>query len=116
MATAGRPSRVDDDEIVAVLADAETPVLTTSDVAEQLPLSRRAVLDRLKDLHERGRVESMDVGPKAQVWWAINGGDTAPAAPLRRLVGLVDTDEADRARERSREWREDFDEAFGEDR
>lgn len=33
-----------------------------------------------------------------------------PAAPLYELVGMLDDDEADRVRERSREFREEFDE------
>jgi hypothetical protein len=33
-----------------------------------------------------------------------------PAAPLYELVGMLDEDEADRVRERSREFREEFDE------
>ena len=36
--------------------------------------------------------------------------DDAPAVPLRNLVGMLDEEAADRARERSHEWREAFDE------
>lgn len=36
--------------------------------------------------------------------------DAPPAAPLYELVGMLDEDEAGRVRERSREFREEFDE------
>ena len=111
MSQSGRKPRVDDDEIVAVFDAAKTPVLTTRDVAEQLPISRRTALTRLKALREAGRLESMDVGAKAKVWWAdTDRGEesTAPAEPLRDLVGMLDEDEAAAARERSQEWRESF--------
>lgn len=39
-----------------------------------------------------------------------NDADSPPAAPLYELVGLVDEDEGKRLRERSREFREEFDE------
>ena len=39
-----------------------------------------------------------------------NGTETAPATPLYDLIGLVDEDERERLKERSREFREEFDE------
>ena len=36
--------------------------------------------------------------------------DAPPAAPLYKLVGMLDGDETDRVRERSHEFREEFDE------
>ena len=112
----GRKPRVDNDEIIATFEDAETPVLTTSGVAEQLPISRRTALTRLKALQDEGRLKSMDVGAKAQVWWAVNDRDRnceAPAEPLRNLIGMLDEDRATTARERSKEWRESFNEEMG---
>lgn len=111
MSASGRKPRVDDDEIIATFEDAETPVLTTSGVAEQFPIGRRTALTRLKALQDEGRLKSMDVGAKAQVWWAVTDQDdesTAPAEPLRDLIGMLDEDEADAARKRSQEWRESF--------
>jgi predicted RNase H-like HicB family nuclease len=32
-----------------------------------------------------------------------------PAAPLKKLVGMLSEEEADRAEQRSQEWREEFD-------
>ena len=58
-----------DEDIIEAIENGDTPVLTTRDVADALPISRRAVSNRLNRLHDEGRVESMDVGPKAKVWW-----------------------------------------------
>lgn len=77
----GRASRVSDREIVAVFRDAGAPVLTTSEVADRLPIGRRAVLRRLKRLHEDGRVERKPVGGRAQVWWPA-GEDEEQTDPL----------------------------------
>jgi predicted ArsR family transcriptional regulator len=111
----GRRRRVSDDEILRVLREADTPVLTTSGVADELPIERRGMLNRLKALHKAGRVESMDVA-KAKVWWILEDSDGprtpgGPADPLLDLVGLFegDTEAADRARKRSEEWGEAFD-------
>lgn len=38
-----------------------------------------------------------------------NESDTPPAAPLYDLIGLVDEEEGERLRERSREFRKEFD-------
>ena len=72
--TAGRPPSVDDLDVLCVLRRADTPVLTTSMIADELPIGRRATLNRLKDLHERGVIEQMDVGPRGQVWWPAEDG------------------------------------------
>jgi predicted RNase H-like HicB family nuclease len=34
--------------------------------------------------------------------------EKAPAAPLKKLVGMLSEEEADRAEKRSQEWREEF--------
>ncbi len=113
MANRGSSSRVSREEVLAVFRDRENPnePLTAPEVAEDLDCSRRTVLDKLRELEAQGDLASKKVGARAVVWWSkdANGDDPAPAAPLRGLVGLLDEDAADRARERSREWREAFD-------
>lgn len=95
----GRASRVSDEEILAVLRDAETPVLTTSEVADRLPIGRRAVLRRLKRLQGEGRVERKPVGGRAQVWWPADGagehGDPLFDAPAVTVDDPVDATEID---------------------
>jgi len=68
MSKPGRTPEVTDEEILAVLRESDEPVLTAGEVAEQLPIGRRAIHDRLVDLRERGLVERKNVGPRA-VWW-----------------------------------------------
>lgn len=62
---------VSDDDLFAVLREAETPVLTAPQIATEVPIGRKAVLERLRDLEEDGRVASMEVGARAVVWWAV---------------------------------------------
>ena len=106
----GRPRSVTDDEIVRHLRESGERVLTTSEVAEALDVSRRTAHRRLTSLAEEGRVERKDNGKRSAVWWVESGSaDDAPAAPLRRLVGGLDAEAAADARERSQAWRDEFD-------
>lgn len=94
--------------------------LTASDVGDALGCSRRAAHGKLEELAEQGKVATRKVGARARVWWlpltnADSEEQAAPATPLKRIVGLLDEEEAEQAREHSREWREEFDrEIMGE--
>jgi len=68
----GPNPRVSDEEILSRLREAEGPVLSTADLADRLPIARRATLNRLKRLRERGVVESYAVGGRNTVWWATD--------------------------------------------
>lgn len=103
--------KVTDEEIITAIRRTNTPVVTASELAEELPIGRRAVRERLLALKDQDIVERKDVGARAVVWWLTTPQETtAPAAPLQNLVGLVDEETAARARERSQEWREEFNE------
>ncbi|MFC5973811.1 hypothetical protein ACFPYI_21000 [Halomarina salina] len=103
----GRPPRVTDADIIEVFARAETPVLTTSMVAEELPIGSRATLDRLKGLREKGDLDSMDVGSRAQVWW-VPEDDSSSADDFEAGFGaFAGTDFAERAREVEEKFNED---------
>jgi len=65
----GRKPEVTDDDIVDVVASFDDPVATTSEIADQLPISRRRVHDRLKSLRDADRVRAKDVGSRTRVWW-----------------------------------------------
>lgn len=65
----GRKPEVTDDDIVDVVASFDDPVATTSEIAAQLPISRRRVHDRLKALRDADRVRAKDVGSRSRVWW-----------------------------------------------
>jgi len=60
---------VSDDDVLDGIRDVRAPVATATEVAEFLPIGQRAVLNRLTDLHEEGRVERKDVGARSTVWW-----------------------------------------------
>jgi predicted ArsR family transcriptional regulator len=66
---------VSDEEILAVFERTSDPVVTTSDLAEELPIGRRAVRERLSDLEERGIVARKTVGARSVVWWVREGRD-----------------------------------------
>ena len=110
------PSIEDDDVLRALRAHPE-PVATTSDLADALGVTTETVRRHLSALRDAEQVGRKEVGARAVVWWPIpdDPESDAPAAPLRRLVGLLDEDEADAARERSREWGEAFDETMAPD-
>lgn len=79
----GRNPRVTDEEILDVFRAAETPVLTTTMAADELPIGRRAVLNRLESLRERGALNRMEVGPRGQVWWIPDEDETDEPAYLK---------------------------------
>ena len=112
-------SSVSDTDILGAIDQADTPVVTAAELAEMFPIGQRAIRERLSNLNKRGLVERKNVGSRAVVWWLKDSDKTpettAPAAPLRNLVGLIDEAEADRARERSREWRRAFDDEMKPD-
>jgi predicted ArsR family transcriptional regulator len=67
----GRKPRVTNEEIIDVFRTTDDPVLSTAEVATQLPIKRRATLNRLEALEEEGRVDSKTIGGRNRVWWII---------------------------------------------
>lgn len=65
----GRKPRVTDQEILDVLREQRDPVLSTAEVADQLPIKRRGTLNRLRRLEEDGEVVSKRIGGRNTVWW-----------------------------------------------
>jgi predicted ArsR family transcriptional regulator len=65
-------------EVLKIFDAAETPVLTTQDVADRLGVSRRTALRRLTDLEEDDVVGRKEAGPRAAVWWANKAPELAP--------------------------------------
>ncbi|ACV47811.1 MULTISPECIES: winged helix-turn-helix domain-containing protein [Halomicrobium] len=65
---AGRKPDVTDEEIIAVLSQASDPVLSTNEVAEQLPIKSNATQIRLKELRSAGRISGKQAG-RSWVWW-----------------------------------------------
>jgi hypothetical protein len=50
-----------------VFRDAPDPVLTTREVADELPIGKRATLNLLDDLHERRVLDRKKSGARSQV-------------------------------------------------
>lgn len=72
----GRKPRVSDAGILDVFRRTDDPVLSTAEVAAELPIKRRATLARLQTLQERGAVESKDIGGRNRVWWLTPDPET----------------------------------------
>lgn len=47
----------------------DDPVLSTGEIADELPIGKRAALKRLRSLREEGYVQGKKVGSKVWVWW-----------------------------------------------
>lgn len=69
----GRPPAVSDDEILDVFTHASDPVLTTSEVVDELPIEGRGARSRLHTLVEEGRLATKEAG-RARVWWVQQDG------------------------------------------
>lgn len=55
--------------VLAVMRDANGPVVTASDVAAELDCTPEAVTPKLETLQEQGRADRRKVGARAVVWW-----------------------------------------------
>jgi Fic family protein len=56
------------DKVLAVFEDAELPVLTASEVAEELDCSRPTAYNKLEELVDRGEIQKKKVGARAAVY------------------------------------------------
>lgn len=65
----GPDPKVSDEQILKLFRNSPDPVLTASEIADQVDLTRRNVLDRLKDLEDEGFLVSKKVGSRSTVWW-----------------------------------------------
>lgn len=74
MNTSGRKRRVSDEEIRQVFRAANDPVLTSQEVADELPISRSGVNPRLRELADEGQLSRKEVGGRAVVWWLSEEG------------------------------------------
>jgi len=79
-----------DENILGVFEATDDPVLTTSEVAAELPIGKRATLNRLEDLVERGEIKSKDVGV-GRVWWRVAPPEPEPnPKPVDDFVAPAD--------------------------
>ncbi|WP_198664721.1 hypothetical protein, partial [Halorubrum sp. 48-1-W] len=73
--TGGRKPRVSDRDLLDVFRSTADPVLSTAEVADAVPIKRRGVLNRLRDLEDAGELASKQIGGRNTVWWILDGGD-----------------------------------------
>lgn len=60
---------VSNEDLLDVFRESEKPVLTATQVADEVSIGRKAVLERLRKLEDAGMLERMEVGARAVVWW-----------------------------------------------
>jgi hypothetical protein len=65
----GRKRRVSNVEILRVFTETDRPVLTTRQVADELPLGKRQLQERLVELYDDGDIERESVGARSYIWW-----------------------------------------------
>lgn len=69
MSGPGRKPTIPDEDILQVFRDASDPVLTTSEVAEEIDMSRRGAYSRLDNLAEENEIKQKKIGQTGAVWW-----------------------------------------------
>ncbi|WP_436900247.1 hypothetical protein [Halovenus halobia] len=74
----GPTPKVSNDEIIVLFRETDDPVLSTAEVAEQVPLKRRATYNRLRSLADEGRLESKQIGGRNTVWWLAESEELQP--------------------------------------
>ena len=104
---------VTEQDILKVLNSADAPVLTASDIADELPVGDKAVYLRLRDMHDRGLVCRKEIGARAVAWWAKVEPRPEPATDdgLEKYRGMIETDKTaaelvEEARKKDREREE----------
>lgn len=98
--------KITDQDILKVFDNADEPVLTASEIAKALPVTRQAINYRLNRMHEDGLVDRKDAGARSVVWWATvapelservrdeaNSADRADAISLADLEAEFAADE-----------------------
>ncbi|PSP54453.1 response regulator of citrate/malate metabolism [Halobacteriales archaeon QS_1_67_19] len=61
------------DDVITVFDSAELPVLTASEVAEELDCSRPSAYNKLEKLVEQNELHKKKVGARAAVYIRLNG-------------------------------------------
>lgn len=78
----GRKPRVTDKEILQLFRATDDPVLSTGEIAAELPIGRSATYKRLSKLHDQGKLRAKKIGGKNTVYWLDDGGeDTDERSP-----------------------------------
>jgi len=70
----GRNKKANDVEILRQIALSPDPVVTATELSESLPYAKSGVLNRLRELDEKGYVDSRSVGARSKIWWLTDQG------------------------------------------
>ena len=96
--------KVTEQDILKVFDATDDPFLTTSEIADELPLSRQAIHHRLTQMHEKDLVDKKKTGARGAGWWATvaprldpDVAERAAAADREDAVPLDDLIDADAA-------------------
>lgn len=63
------------EEVLGVFEEVRGPVITSRDVADTLDCSLESARQKLKALHEQGRIDRRKVAGRV-VWWLVNAEDS----------------------------------------
>ena len=78
---AGRSPTVSDEEILAVFEQAADPVLSAPEVADRLRIGEQGTYQRLRELEEKGAVDSKKIA-RGRAWWITEAGEQYLAGEL----------------------------------
>lgn len=84
--------KVTEQDILKAFDYSDDPFLTTTELADQLPVSRQAVSYRLEQMREKGLVDKKKTGARAAGWWAKLAPRLSDEA--QRRVDAADQDNA----------------------
>ena len=66
---AGRPPKVSQEDIEAILLRTDDPVLSSGEIADELDdVAQKTIEARLRELHDDGVIEGKKVG-RSWAWW-----------------------------------------------
>lgn len=83
--------KITEQDILKVFDATDDPFLTTTELAEQLPVSRQAVHHRLEQMRGEGLVDKKKTGARGAGWWA----EVAPRLSPEALDRVESTDRED---------------------
>lgn len=62
--------KVSDNDVLKAFDRAPAPVMTASELADELPMTREAISRRLGRMREAGLVDRKKTGARSVAWWA----------------------------------------------
>ncbi|NGM71410.1 hypothetical protein G6M89_20845 [Natronolimnobius sp. AArcel1] len=69
----GREETVEDIEILMLFSKSDDPALFTGEVADEIGFSNQGTLPRLRELEEKGLLETKS-GGRVPIWWLSDEG------------------------------------------